>query len=91
MTTILALITLLFLVLIIYLITKIQLDRQKFQSRIAILEGLIVQISTEQKAQNNQLKLSEELKEKLTQINATLTKDIYEVNFKLVEELYPRK
>ena len=91
MTTILALITLLFLVLIIYLITKIQLDRQKFQSRIAILEGLIVQISTEQKAQNNQLQLSEDLKSKLANINATLSKEIYEVNFKLVDELYPRK
>ena len=91
MTTILALITFFFLVLIIYLINKIQLDRQKFQSKIKILEDFIVQISTEQKTQNNQLRLSDELKEKLTQINATLTKDIYEINFNLVEELYPRK
>lgn len=91
MTTILALITTLFLVLIMYLITKIQLDRQKFQSRIKTLEDFIVQISNEQKAQNNQLQLSDELQQKLTQINATLSKDIYEVNFKLVEELYPRK
>lgn len=91
MTTILALITTLFLVLIIYLLTKIQLDREKFHSRIKILEDFIVQISKEQKAQDNQLQLSEELKEKLTQINATLSKDIYEVNFKLVEELFPRK
>lgn len=91
MTTILALITILFLVLIIYLITKIQLDRQKFHSRIKILEDFIVQISHEQKTQNNQLQLSEELKAKLTQINETLSRDIYEMNFKLVEELYPRK
>lgn len=91
MTNILALITTLFLVLIIYLITKIQLDRQKFHSRIKVLEDFIVQISNEQKVQDNQLQLSEELKEKLTQINATLSKDIYEVNFKLVEDLYPRK
>jgi hypothetical protein len=91
MTNILALITLFFLVLIIYLITRIQLDRQKFRNRIKVLEDFIVQIGDEQKAQNNQLKLSEELKFKLTQINATLSKDIYEVNFKLVEDLYPRK
>ncbi|MDN3678010.1 hypothetical protein QWY90_11905 [Flavobacterium paronense] len=91
MTTILALITILFLVLIIYLIIKIQLDRQKFHSRIKILEDFIVQISNEQKSQNNQLELSEELKHKLLQINATLNKDIYDLNFKLVEELYPRK
>ena len=91
MTTILALITILFLVLIIYLITKIQLDRQKFHSKITTLEAFIVQISQEQKAQNNQLKLSDELKEKLTHINETLSKDIYEVNFNLVEGMYPRK
>lgn len=91
MTTILALFTVLFLVLIIYLITKIQLDRQKFNARIKVLEDFIVQISNEQKTQNNQLQLSEELKEKLSLINATLSQDIYEVNFNLVEELYPRK
>lgn len=91
MTNILALITLLFLVLIVYLIVKIQLDRKKFHSRIKVLEDFIVHISKEQKAQNNQLQLSEELKEKLSQINATLSRDIYEVNFNLVEELYPRK
>lgn len=91
MTTILAPIAAVFLILIIYLINKIQLDRQKFNSRIKILEEFIVQITQEQKTQNNQLQLSEELKQKLTHINATLSKDIYEVNFNLVEELYPRK
>lgn len=91
MTNILALVTVLFLALIVYLITKIQLDRKKFQSRIKVLEDFIVQISNEQQTQSNQLQLSDELKEKLTLINATLSKDIYEMNFKLVEELYPRK
>lgn len=91
MTNVLALITVLFLVLIVYLISKIQLDRQKFRSRIKALEEIIVQISNEQKAQDSQLQLSDELKEKLSQINATLSRDIYEVNFSLVEGLYPRK
>jgi len=91
MINILALITLLFLSLIVYLINKIQIDRQKFNSRIKVLEEFIVQISNEQKAQDNKLQLSEELKERLNHINATLSKDIYDVNFNLVEELYPRK
>ena len=91
MNYILVPLTTVFLLLIIYLISKIQLDRQKFNSRIKVLEAFIVQISNEQKAQNNQLVLSEELKQKLIQINATLNKDIYEVNFNLFEELYPRK
>ena len=91
MTNIFALIAAVFLILIIYLVSKIQTDRQKFNSRIKVLEDFIVQITNEQKAQNNQLLLSEELKEKLKHINTTLNKDIYEVNFKLFEELYPRK
>ena len=91
MITILTLISIFFLLLVIYLINKIQLDRQKFHSKITILEDFIVQISQEQKAQNIQLKLSDDLKEKLQQINTTLAKEIYEVNFKLVEDLYPRK
>lgn len=91
MTTILAPIATVFLILIIYLINKIQLDRQKHQSRIKILEDFIAQISFEQQAQSNQLQLSEELKKKLVHINSMLSKDIYDLNFKLVEELYPRK
>ncbi|HNP33633.1 MAG TPA: hypothetical protein PKN96_10100 [Flavobacterium sp.] len=91
MTNILAPIACVFLIIIIYLINKIQVDRQNFNSRIKILEEFIVQITNEQKAQNNQLQLSEELKEKLIHINTTLNKDIYDINFKLFEELYPRK
>ncbi|WP_293873816.1 hypothetical protein [Flavobacterium sp.] len=91
MITILTLINILFSVIIIYLITKIIQERQKFKSKIADLEKFNIQISQHQKVQNNQLQLSEELQEKLFQINATLSKDIYEVNFKLVEELYPIK
>ena len=91
MINILIPLTTLFLLLIIYLFSKIQLDRQKFNSRIKILEEFIVQLSKEQKFQSNQLKLSDDLNHKVTHINATLNKDIYEVNFKLFEELYPRK
>lgn len=91
MTNILAPLAAVFLILIIYLINRIQSDRQKFNTRIKILEEFIVQITNEQKAQNNQLQLSEELKQKWISINATLNKDIYDVNFNLFEELYPRK
>lgn len=91
MSNILAPIAFVFLILIIYLINKIQLDRQKFNSRVKILEEFIVHLTQEQKLQNNQLQLSEELKQKLVSINTTLNKDIYEMNFNLFEELYPRK
>lgn len=91
MINILGPITILFLSLIVYLISRIQSDRQKFNTRIKFLEDFIIEISNEYKSKENQVKLSEELKEKLVQINETLSQDIYEANFKLVEELYPRK
>ncbi|QBZ96652.1 hypothetical protein [Flavobacterium sangjuense] len=91
MTNFLALMTILFLIFIIYLINKIQLDRQKFRSRVKFLEDFIVQLSNEQQLQNNQLQLSEELKQKLNYINSTLNKEIYELNVDLIEGLYPRK
>jgi predicted Holliday junction resolvase-like endonuclease len=87
----LLLFTFLFLGLIIYLIVKIQSDRLKFQSRVKYLEEIIQQLCVEQKVQNNQLQLSEELKQKLLHINSTLNKDIYDLNFKLLEGLFPKK
>lgn len=91
MTNILALITAFFLILIIYLINKIQLDRQKFRSRVKFLEDFILQLNQEQKLQNNQLQLSEDLKQKLKYINSTLNKEIYELNLDLIKDLYPKK
>lgn len=90
MTNILALMTAFFLILIIYLINKIQLDRQKFRARVKFLEDFIMQLNQEQKLQNNQLQLSEELKQELNHINSTLNKEIYELNLDLIEGLYPK-
>lgn len=91
MTNVLALMTFLFLIFIIYLINKIQLDRQKFRARVKFLEDFIVQLGNEQKLQNKQLEMSEELKQQLNYINSTLNKEIYELNLDLIEGLYPRK
>jgi predicted Holliday junction resolvase-like endonuclease len=87
----LILFTFLFLGLIIYLILKIQSDRLKFQSRVKYLEEIIQQLYEEQKVQNNQLQLSEELKRKIIHVNSTLKRDIYELNYNLLEGLYPKK
>jgi hypothetical protein len=91
MTITLILIPILFLGIIIYLLNKIQEDKLKYLSRMKVLEDFIVQISNEQQVQSNQLQLSDELKKKLVHINSVLSKDIYDLNYKLVEELYPRK
>lgn len=91
MTNTLILISVLFLGIIIYLLNKIQVDRLKYSSKIKELKDFIVHLNNEQQIQNNQLQLSEELKKRLAHINSVLSKDIYDLNFKLVEELYPRK
>lgn len=91
MTNTLILISVLFLGIIIYLLNKIQVDRLKYRSKIKELKDFIVHLNNEQQIQNNQLQLSEELKKRLVHINSVLSKDIYDLNFKLVEELYPRK
>lgn len=91
MTNILALMTILFLIFIIYLLNKIQSDRHKFRSKVKFLEDFIVQLGNEQQVQNNQLQLSEELKQKLAYINSTLNKEIYDLNLDLIEDLYLRK
>ncbi len=51
----------------------------------------MVHLSQEQTIQNNQLLLNDELKEKLRIINATLNKDVFDLNYQLFEELQPRK
>lgn len=83
--------TFFFLTLIIYLIIKIQIDKGLFQSRIQYLEQIIQQLSVEQKIQKNQLILSEELKKKIHDVSSTLSQDIYELNYKLVEGLYTKE
>lgn len=91
MTNVLALMTAFFLLLIIYLINRIQTDRQKFRSRIKFLEDFIEQLNNEQKLRDNQLQLSAELRQKLNYINSTLNKEIYELNLDLIKDLYAGK
>lgn len=91
MNTILITVLSFFVVFTFFLISKIQTDRKNFKTKIKVLEDIIIQISMENKVQNNQLQLSDELKSKLKTINELLSRDIYEMNFNLVEELYKRK
>lgn len=91
MIYILTTITVFFLSLIIYLILKIQSDRIMFQSKLQSLEEIMQQLYLEQKIQNNQMQLSDELKRKLHQINFMLNKDIYDLNYDMFHTLYPKK
>lgn len=91
MTNTLILISVLFLGIIIYLLNKIQADRLKYRSKMKVLEDFIMHLNEEQQIQNNQILLTEEIRQKLSAINATLSKDIYELSYALFEDSYPRK
>ncbi len=84
-------ISLFFLVLVLYLLNKMQADKARFNAKIKVLEDFIVHISKEQTIQNNQLLLSEELKQQLQLINAALNKEVFDLNYQLFEELQSRK
>jgi hypothetical protein len=79
------------LVLVIILILKINNERKKFQATLSVLQNFITQLTQEQKKQDNQLILSAELNQKLGIINQSLNKDVFELNFELFEQNYPKK
>lgn len=56
-----------------------------------VLQEFVAHLNDEQKIQNNQILLSAEFKKKLSIINATLSKDIYELSYTMFEDSYPRK
>ena len=91
MTNTLILISVLFLGIIIYLLNKIQADRLKYRSKMKVLQEFIVHLNDEQKIQNNQILLTEEIQKKLNSINKMLSKDIYDLNYALFEDLQVRK
>jgi hypothetical protein len=91
MVYLIVLIVLLFLVLVFYLVHKIKADTARFNAKIKVLEDFIIHISKEQTIQNNQLLLSDALKQQLQLINATLNKEVFELNYQLFEELQSRK
>jgi hypothetical protein len=78
-------------VLVFYLVHKIKADTARFNAKIKVLEDFIIHISKEQTIQNNQLQLSDALKQQLQLINATLNKEVFELNYQLFEELQSRK
>jgi len=90
MIYIITLLAIFFLILIVYLLDKIQTDRLKYQAKLQILEEFMVHISKEHQVQNNQLQVTEELKQKMKAINATLNKEIFDLNYQLFEELAGR-
>jgi predicted Holliday junction resolvase-like endonuclease len=75
---------------ILFLRRKIIVERNQFQSKLAPLEAFIVQLNEEQKMQSFQLKLTDDLKAKMKDVNAVLNREVFEFNYQLLEDLYPK-
>lgn len=77
--------------IILYLRNKMSVERSSFQSKLKPLEDFIEELNYENQKQSVQLQLSEDLKTKLKEVNAALSKNVFELNYQLIEDLYPKK
>ncbi|WNM19102.1 hypothetical protein [Flavobacterium capsici] len=66
-------------------------QKKKFKSTILNLQRAMVQLTVEQKKQSQQLVLSEDLKQKIVQINQTISQSVYELGFELFKQNYPKR
>lgn len=91
MEYILTIIFLMLLMLIFYLAGKIHSDREKYKSRLSVLEQFITDLNKQQETQMQQLQLSQELKERLKQITSDLNQNIFDFNYTVFEENYKKR
>lgn len=66
-------------------------ERNRFKSKLRPLEEFMVQLNEEQKKQTLQLQVSADLKIKMNEVNTVLSKNIFELNYQLMEDSYPKK
>ncbi len=91
MTYLLIVLFLALLVFVVYLYFKMNKERKKFENQVAVLKDIIKQLNSEQKKLNGQLILSDELKQKISFVNQTMSQNIYDLNMELFEENFPRR
>jgi hypothetical protein len=65
--------------------------KQKFNHKIKALEFLIVELNTNLVAQNQKIKLSDDLKIKFKESNIKLSKSVLEMNLDLFTEIFPKR
>lgn len=79
------------LVCILYLSHKLVQERNRFRSKLKPMEAFMLQLSQEQEKQSLQVQLSEELQLKMKEVNSALSRNIFELNYQLMEDTYPKK
>ena len=77
-------------IILVLLLKQIE-TKQKFNHKIKVLELLIMELNANLVAQNQKVKLSEELKIKFKDSNIKLSKSILEMNLDLFEGFCQKK
>jgi len=91
MEYLLVIIFLLLLMVIFCLANKIVADRDKFKSKLRLLNELMNDFNSQQQLQDSQINISNELRERLNQIVNEINQDIFDLNYQLFEENYQKK
>lgn len=91
MEYLLVIIFLLLLLVIFCLANKIVVDRDKFKSKLRLLNELMNDLNNQQELQDSQINISNELRERLKQIVDEINQDIFDLNYQLFEENYQKK
>lgn len=76
---------------ILYLGNKIFMERNRFQSKLKPLEAFMAELNEAYQKQSLQLQLSDDLKNKMKEVNEALSKNVFDLNYQLLEDLYPKK
>lgn len=84
-------ITVVLSVIIVYLIMQFNQSQKVFRQKLKVLEDFMVELNVEQQKQSLQLQISEDLKVKMKEVNTALCKNVFELNYQLLEDLYPKK
>ena len=91
MEYLLAIVFLLLLLVIFCLANKIVIDRNKYKSKLKLLNQLINDLNSQQELQNCQINISVEFRDRLDQIVNEINRDVFELSFQLFEENYQKK
>jgi len=73
------------------LIANFKISNLDFQRRVMLLEDIIIEMKSNLEDQNQKVKLSEDLKVKLKVSNETLNNSVFNLNYEMFEEVYPKK
>lgn len=76
---------------IVYLLIQFSQSNKIFKQQIGVLEAFLLQLSKEQKEQSLKVQLTNDLKIKMKEVNATLNKEIFDLNYQLFQELQSSK